>query len=138
MPLTNPSGIVWGFSDYEDEGFRGAYVTKEEALAAGREEFAKDPEAGATFWIQPGTYPPVTKVAPSYEMLAEHVIDLIGDNAGEEWDDMAEDFPDPPDGSKGELANELKEVIDSWMLRHLEAPCWEPEGDAEEHRIRAC
>lgn len=134
--LTNPPGVVWGYSSHEDEGFQGAYTSKEEAIAKAREEYRQDPESGGTFWIQPGVYPEVTKVAPSYEMLAEHVIDLISDGADEEWDEMAEDFPAPPTGAEGELANELKEVIDAWMLRHLEAPCWEPEGDAEEISIQ--
>ncbi len=133
--LTNPTGTVWGFSDYEDEGFQGAFTSREEAIAKGTERFKNEPESAGSFWIQPGTYPDVTKVAPSYEMLAEHVIELIGDAANEEWGEMAEDFPSPEDGTQGELAGELKAVIDAWMMRHLEAPCWEPEGDAEEIKM---
>ena len=132
MPLSNPTGIVWGISSHEDEGFQGAYASKEEAIEQGRTKFRNEPETGGTFWIQAGTYPEVTKVAPDYAMLSEHVVDLIGDAAHEEWDEAAEDFPSPPDGTQAELESELKAVVDAWMLRHLEAPCWEPAGDAEE------
>lgn len=132
MPeLTNPSGTVWGFSEYEDEGFQGAYTSKEEAIAKGRERYRNQPETGGTFWIQPGVYPPVTKVAPNYSMLAGHVVDIITDTANEEWDEAAEDFPDVPTEVQQELEGELKAVIDAWMMRHLETPCWEPSGDAE-------
>jgi hypothetical protein len=132
---TNPAGTVWGYSIDEDEGFQGAFTTKEEAIEKGNARFKNEPETGGTFWIQPGAYPPVTKVAPDYGMLSEHVVDLIGDNAHEAWDDMAEDFPDVSPEAKKELENELKSVIDAWMMRHLEAPCWEPEGDPEPVRI---
>jgi hypothetical protein len=136
MPeLTNPSGTVWGYSDCEDEGFQGAFTSEEEAIEKGNKRFKNEPETGGVFWVQPGSYPPVTKVAPDYNMLAEHVVDLIGDNAHEEWDEAAEDFPDVSDDAKKELENELKAVIDAWMTRHLEAPCWEPTGDPKPIRI---
>ena len=118
---------VYGWSTYEDEGFTGAFATKEEALADAYEDIGKE----ADVFIQAGFYEDVTTLAPTGANLAEHIIELIGEESYEHCGEFAEDWPDVPAEAEKELADALDGVVKAWMAKHLKMPAWQPDGEPE-------
>lgn len=120
--------IIWGWSTYPDEGFQGAHASKEEAIKEAREEVGEEVE----LFLQAGQYGDVTELGPNGHDLAENIIEGIGDSAGDEYGDLAEDWPHVPDGAEVLLAKALEKVVKDWMREHLKRPPgWQPVCDPE-------
>jgi len=124
MEEKNP--IVWGHSSYPDEGFMGAYTTKEAATKNGRELYGDD-----SFYVQAGYYGDVADVCPGLSNVFDGITEDMAEKAYEQWGDLAEDWPDVSDDARSELLAGLEEVTKVWMRKHLKAPGWMAIGEPE-------
>lgn len=111
----------WGYaSSFDAELWTGSFETREEAIAAGREEFGAE-----DFFIRSGREPDPGDCVPV--TLMEDLLDRIAENAAE-WGDVAEDWPDTPGGS---AEDELRDFVVAWARKHLRPTFWVAGGAVE-------
>lgn len=101
-----------------DETFNGHHATREEAIAAGTEEYE-----GEIFWICEFRKMGPTECVPS----ASEILEIMTDRAVEAVGDAAEDFPDVAD----EAIDELDALLDAWAEKHVECDLWTHVGKPE-------
>lgn len=113
--------IRWGFASSSDaELWTGSFATRDEAIAAGREEFG-----GEGFFIRSGQAPDPGACVPV--TLADDLLDRMAENAAE-WGDIAEDWPDAPGGT---AEDELRNFVVAWARKHLGPTFWIANGATE-------
>lgn len=120
-------GIVWGYSDYDDEGFQGAYTSKEEAIEVARDEYGDHQD----FYILRGRYADVAEFCPDLDLAIEGWLEDISEKAYEECGELAEDWPSVSNEQREELKESLGPVLKDWMRKHMKPPAWTPVGQAE-------
>ena len=113
------SSEVWGYASSEHcETWDGNCVTREEAIVAGRDQFGND-----AFWIMCGTRPDPAKYVPDVETI----LTQMGENAGDEGGEAAEDYPDVD--TKGRTA--LYTLLKAWARIFARPNFWVATGVAE-------
>lgn len=111
----------WGYaSDDEAERWTGAYATREEAIAAGREEFGVE-----SFWVASGTRPDAGDYFPDAHDMIETAEQVAYDAVGEASEDWS------PTPSK-EAREELEAFITAWANKHCPCDFWVADGVREE------
>ena len=126
----NEEGLVWGWSTYDDEGFRGAHPSKEAAIVEAQDNLGSDYQY-TNVYVQAGSYEDVTTLIPDLSLTVENIVEQIGEKGYEECGELAEDWPDVSDEASKELENELSVVVMAWMRKHLKMPAWSPVGEPE-------
>ncbi len=106
------SNIRWGYASSEDaESWRGCCLTREEAIEEAIDEY-RDEDGYDGFWIHSGHLVSVETVMPDVDDLLEGMGERAGDEAGE----VAEDYPDVTN----EARIELEELIRGWIAAEAE------------------
>lgn len=123
-------GLVWGWSTYDDEGFRGAHPSKEHAIAEARDNLGSDFQY-TNVYLQCGRYEDVTTLCPDMSNFTENLLESMADTGYEHCGELAEDWPGVGDEAQKELETSLKDVVEAWMKKHLKMPAWTPEGEPE-------
>lgn len=109
---------MWGYAEHEDaECFVGQHKTREEAIAAGRENYQ------GAFWVASGTRQP----ASSYMPDVDYILEAMGERGADVAGDMAEDFPAITDDAKEELST----LLAAWADKHVTVDFWEGDGNSE-------
>jgi hypothetical protein len=105
--------VRWGLCAVgaEEDGFRGSFFTREEAITEGRLHHGID-----DFLIGMGYSPDPATYMPPVEDLLERAAESASDEAGE----SAEDWPDVTK----EAEKELSDFLASWARRHAPCPFW--------------
>ena len=111
---------VWGYGSSEHpETWTGAYDTRAECIADGREQFG-----GFAFWIQHGVMFSPAEFVPGVDSILDQIADAASCVGGE----AAEDFPSASKEAEAELDSLLRE----WANRHLKCTFWSALGEPEE------
>lgn len=120
------SEIRWGYAtDKHSESWTGCCLTRDEAIEAGRAEYADDSEEGgcAPFWIHSGHLVPIEAVMPD----ADDIIETMGERAYDEAGEAAEEYPDVSEAARIELGDFLR----GWVEKHAKPDFWVADGVAE-------
>lgn len=113
--------IRWGhcFSVREvaDEQWEGAFKTREEAIADGKEKYED------SFWIASGPLCDPAKFLPHID----HIIEWMADSATVEVGEVANLWPPVTP----ESVNALMEFMKGWARKYFPCPFWTPKGPFE-------
>ncbi len=102
---------VWGYGDRSD-GFKGAFKTREEAIAEGQAVMDSNFEIAAGFVCEPAEF------LPTFDEINE----IMYTKATDELGDAAEDFPDvSPEGKEA-----LRVALAQWAQEFCECTFWRP------------
>jgi hypothetical protein len=114
---------VWGFAESEDdERWSGMCGSREEAIAEARSELglASDQD----FYIIRGRKPAAADFVPDVDWILEH----MGDQAGDQIGEIAEEFPDVTDEGRAALTR----YLEAWARKYAEpVNFWAADGKAE-------
>jgi hypothetical protein len=111
---------LWGFSGSQDsERLHGPHDSRDEAIAAGRAYFGADQPV----YVWPCAYPGPAEFVPS----ASDIIERMGEAAGDNYGEIAADFPEVTDD--GKVA--LDALLEAWADKHVTNSFWVAIGDPE-------
>ncbi|MFA4971558.1 MAG: hypothetical protein WC683_03015 [bacterium] len=109
----------------EAEAWNGNFATREEAIEEGTREYEGDADH---FFVACGECPDPADAMPR----ALDIIEMMVECAGDEWGEIAEDWPEV---SKEE-EKELDDILEGWARKHCRISFFMVDGDkAEEVRI---
>jgi hypothetical protein len=110
---------AWGYSQCaEPDRWDGHCATREEAIAEARYEGLEEP-----FYVCSGAEPDPAKFMPDVRWIVEH----MGENAGDNCGDIAEEYPDPDIVAEQKLA----ELLAKWARKHCKPRFWVSTGKPE-------
>jgi hypothetical protein len=110
---------AWGYASCKDpEIWEGVCKTREEAIKEGRSEFGTE-----NFWIVLGMRPDPAQYVPDVDVILDH----MGENAGDEGGEAAEDYPDV--SKEGKEALEM--LLRAWARQYARPTFWVATGDPE-------
>ncbi len=107
-----PDAEVWGFAEHRDaEGYRGRFATRDEAVAAGREQFD-----GHAFAVARGRYLVASEClgAGVFDWLVDDMNQRAGDHAG----DLVDDWPAP----EPSVEKAFDAMLAAWVDVHMPKP----------------
>lgn len=115
-----PPEVVWGYAESDQaERWSGSCGTREEAVAEGRAHFGKKDG----FWVRRGDPCKSSQFVPD----GSWVIEDMGQRAGDEVGEAAEDWPDVPK----EKEEELTKLLEDWADKNIPCRMWVSAGDPE-------
>jgi hypothetical protein len=107
--------MTWVISVSEEEGYYGDYPTREEAIAAGFQEFGEPP-----FYVGKSRPPAPLSSGIDAEQIIDYAIECPLE---EDWCLEFAHF-EPTDEQVAELTQQLRVVVDAWVKRHGLEPKW--------------
>ncbi len=116
--MSSTADSPWGYSDITCPERWGHAISREEAIAAGRNEYE-----GKPFYIISGQYPSPATFMPDAEDIIEMATERAHDNAGE----IADEWPD----ATPEATAELDGLLSAWAHKHAPVRFWLAVGEPE-------
>lgn len=114
-PPESQPAEVWGYAENDEDGYRGHFSSRDEAVSAGALEYEGEP-----FYVRCGRRPRPSEFLPDVDGLLEQMTENACDEAGEVAE---ESFMSLEGGALLELA--------AWADKWLKCDFWICEGEPE-------
>ena len=115
----NNKAILWSYSRRDGDVLRGDCATREAAIEEARGEYGDD----VAFYV----WQCQRLLADAFTPDVGGILERMGEAAGDEVGEAAEDYPDVSD----EAQEELRLLLQAWTAHHAPCEFWQSIGEAE-------